>query len=153
MRFDRIIHRVASVYRRSGGKHLSAQMRAIKDGRLIDMQVPPFQQFNQIMQNDCRIVMTMAAYRTCIELPGKTRGKDKVPANGRWGIVYLSFMQEFQHRADDPQEGTFDVSVLMPDGFNVPKTLKVVLDHDFDGEDAFVFMLPDEPWPLRILPE
>jgi len=128
-------------------------MRAIKDGKLIDMQVPPFRQFNQIIQNDCRIVMTIAAYRACIELPCETRGKAKVPANGRWGIVYLSFMQEFQNRTDDPQEGTFDVNVLMPDGFNVPKTLKIVLEHDFDGDDAFVFMLPDESWPLCITAE
>ena len=97
--------------------------------------------------------MTIAAYRACVELRGEPRGRAKVPANGRWGIVYLSFMQEFQNRADDPQEGTFDVNVLIPDGFNVPKTLKVVLDYGLDGHDAFVFMLPDEPWPLRIAAE
>ena len=135
---------------RSGRKHLSERMTAIKNGRLVNMQLPPFRQFNQIMQNDCPIVMTKAAYQACIELPGEVRGKAEVPANSRWGIAYLSFMEEFQNREDDPEEGTFDVNVLMAEGFNIPKTLKVVLDHEFDGEDGFVFMLPSEYWPAYI---
>ena len=54
-----------------------------------------------------------------MELPGETRGKAEVPAVGRWGIVYLSFMEAFQHREDDPHEGEFDVNVLTADGFNI----------------------------------
>lgn len=128
-------------------KHLDERLRRIHTGELRDMQQQPFRQFNKIVQNDCRMYMTRAAFRACVELPGESRRNAKVPANGRWGIVYLSFATEFQDRSDDPHEGTFDVNVLMPDGFHRPKTLKVMLDNDFQGEDAFVFLLPDEQWP------
>lgn len=126
-------------------KQLTERSRKIKSGELVDMQVPPFVQFNRIVENDYPLYMTKAAFQACVELPGEKRGNAKIPANGRWGIVYLSFATEFQNRTDDPHEGMFDVNVLMPNGFQVPKTLKVVLDHDFDGREAFVFMLPEEP--------
>jgi hypothetical protein len=109
------------------------------------MQLPPFRQFNEIVGNYEQIFMTRAAYRACVELPGEKRGRAKITANGRWGIVYLSFATEFQNRDDDAHEGIFFVNVLLPDRFQVPKTIKVILDHDFNGRDAFVFMLPDEP--------
>jgi hypothetical protein len=131
-------------------KHLSERLKAISNGRLVDMQLPPFRQFNQILNNDYPMVMTKAAYQACVQLSGEVMKKAEVPANARWGIVYFSFMEKFQHRDDDPHEGTFDVSVLMPDGFQVPKTVKVVVDGDFDGADAFVFMLPNESWPAYI---
>jgi hypothetical protein len=131
-----------------GGKAgRSDRTRAIKSGRLIDMQQMPFRQFNRVVENDYPMYMTKAAFEACVELPGETRTKAKVPANGRWGIVYLSFAQSFQNDADDPEEGEFDVNVLLPTGFNVPRTLKVLLDREFDGEEAFVFLLPEESWP------
>lgn len=147
MRLCSLLGKAPGAFRRSTGRELSERMRAVKCGRLVDMQLPPFRHFNQIVENDCPIVMTRAAYERCVELPGETRGKAEVPAVGRWGIVYLSFLQTFQNREDDPHEGQFEVNVLMPDGFNVPRTLKVVLDHEFDGDDGFVFMLPEESWP------
>lgn len=130
-------------------RNLSERATALKRGELVDMQQPPFRQFNQIFENDCRMVMTKSAFEACVELPGEVRGKADVPAIGRWGIVFLSFFTTFQDRDDDPHEGTFDVNVLMPSGFLVPKVLKVVLDHDLDGEDYFIFMLPDELWALE----
>ena len=148
--FDRvykIIDGAFRVFRFSVREPLSKRRRAIKNGRLIDMQLPPFRNFNQIVQNNCPIVMTRAAYKACVVLPGETRGKAAVPSTGRWGIVYLSFMEQFQNHTDDPQEGTFEVNVMTCGGFQVPKTIKVLLDNDFDGEDGFVFMLPDEAWP------
>src|ERR1035437_4755248 len=114
------------------------------------MQLPPFRQFNQILGNDHTMVMTKAAYLACVQLPGEVIRKAEVPANARWGIVFLSFMEKFQNRNDDPHEGTFDVSVLIPGGFQVPKTVKVVVDNDFDGDNAFVFLMPDESWPEGI---
>jgi hypothetical protein len=123
------------------------QSRMIDTGELFDMQQMPFRQFNDIVQNDCPMYMTRAAFRTCIELPGEKRRNALIPANGRWGIVYLSFATTFQNDPNDPHEGKFDVNVLMPPGFQVSKTLKVILDHEFHGEGAFVFMLPDEQWP------
>jgi cytochrome c1 len=128
-------------------KRLSERLKAIRNGRLVDMQLPPFRQFNQILNNDYPMVMTKAAYQACVQLPDEVKGKAEVPANARWGIVFLSFMERFQHREDDVHEGTFDVNVLMPGGFQVPKTVKVVVDNDFDGENAFVFMMPDQSWP------
>ncbi len=71
-----------------------------------------------------------------------------IPPNFRWGILYLSFLQAFQNRKDDPHEGLFEVSVLSESGFQVAKTVKIVSDTDLNGEDGFVFMLPDETWPL-----
>jgi hypothetical protein len=131
-------------------KRLSERFKAIKNGLLVDMQFPPFRQFNQILSNDCPMVMTKAAYQACVQLPGEVMKKAEVPANARWGIVFLSFTEKFQHCDDDPHEGTFDVNILMPGGFQVPKTVKVVVDGDFDGENAFVFMLPNESWPACI---
>ncbi len=128
-------------------KHLDERSRRIKRGELLDMQKLPFRQFNQIVGNDCPIYMTRAAYQACVELPGEKRGKSIIPANGRWEILYLSFATEFQSLSGDPHEGTFEMNVLMPDGFQVPRTVKVVLDHDFHRKDALVFMLPEEPWP------
>jgi hypothetical protein len=128
-------------------KHLDERSRRIKRGELIDMQKQPFRQFNQIVGNDCLIYISRAAYQECVELPGEKRGKSIIPANGRWGILYLSFATEFQNRSDDAHEGNFDMNVLMPNGFKVPRTVKVVLDHDFHGKNAFVFMLPEEQWP------
>jgi hypothetical protein len=128
-------------------KPLSERFRAKKDGRLVDMQLPPFRQFNQILGNDIPMVMTKAAYQACVQLKGEIMGKAEVPANPRWGIVFLSFMDKFQKRDDDAHEGTFDVNVLMPSGFQVSKTIKIFVDNDFDGKNAFVFMLPDESWP------
>jgi hypothetical protein len=138
------------MYRLFRKKNLSQRAMAIKTGRLVDMQLPPFRQFNQIFQNNCQIVMTKDAYQECVELPVEAKRKAEVPANYRWGILYLSFIEQFQDRADDPNDGTFDVSVIMPDGFQISKTVKVVLDHDFDGKDAFIFMLPQEAWPACI---
>jgi hypothetical protein len=147
VRLFRFTSEIPAMFSRAFGKPPSERIRATRCGRLVDMQLPPFRQFNRIVENDSPIVMTRAAYDTCVELPGETRGKAEVPAVGRWGIVYLSFMEAFQHREDDPHEGEFDVKVLMADGFNIPKTLKVVLDNEFDGDDGFVFMLPHERWP------
>ena len=144
------VSKVASMFSLFKKKNLGERMRAIKNGRLIDMQIAPFRQFNVILNNDFPVVMTQAAYQACVQLPGEVKGKAEVPANARWGIVYLTFMEKFQHRDDDPHEGTFDVNVLMPGGFQIPKTLKVVVDHDFDGENAFIFMMPDESWPACI---
>jgi hypothetical protein len=121
---------------------------AIKAGKLIDMQLPPFRQFNQIVLNDCAMLMTKAAYEACVQLPGESLRNAKVPASFRWGVLYLGFAQAFQDREDDPQEGIFDVNVMMPDGFQIPKSVKVVAA-DLDGKEAFVFMLPDEVWPPR----
>ena len=148
--FRATVSRVSRMFWPFKKKHLSERSRAIKDGRLVDMQLPPFRQFNQISNNDFRVVMTKAAYRACVQLPDEVMGKAEVPANARWGMVFLSFMEEFQHRDDNPQEGTFDVNVLMPGGFQIPKALKIVADSNFDGEDAFVFMLPAESWPSCI---
>lgn len=39
------------------------------------------------------------------------------------------------------------MNVLMPNGFNLPRTLKVLLESDIEGTEAFVFMLPEENWP------
>lgn len=128
-------------------KRIGKRARAIRNGQLVDMQLPPFRQFNEIFQNDLTMVMTKAAYQACVELPGERRGKATVPANARWGIVFLSFMEQFQNRSDNPVEGVFDVNVLMPDGFQASKSLKVVADNDFDGKNAFVFMLLEELWP------
>jgi hypothetical protein len=133
-----------SIFRK---KDIRKRKRAIKDGRLIDMQLAPFQQFNLIVNNNFPTVMSRAAYQACVKLPGEAEAKANVPANARWGIVYLTFMYKFQHWEDDPHEGTFDVNVLMPDGFQVSKTLKIVVDNDFDGENALVFLMPDESWP------
>jgi hypothetical protein len=131
-------------------KKAGPRRQAMKSGLLLDMQLPPFRQFNQIFQNDCQMVITKSAYQACVQLPGEARGRAEVPASYRWGILYLSFMEHFQDRADDQHEGSFDVSVMMPSGFQISKTLKVILDHDFDGKEAFVFMLPDELWPASI---
>jgi hypothetical protein len=125
-------------------RNRSERFKAIKNGQPVDMQLPPFRQFNEIVNNNFRTVMSKAAYQACVQLPGEAKGKADVPANARWGIVYLSFMDKFQHYEDDPHEGTFDVSVLLPGGFQIGKTLKVVVDNDFDGENAFVFLMPDE---------
>jgi hypothetical protein len=114
------------------------------------MQLPPFRQFNEIVNNNFRTVMSKAAYQACVQLPSEVKGKVDVPANARWGIVYLSFLDKFQHCEDDPHEGTFGVSVLLPSGFQIGKTLKVIVDNDFDGETAFVFLMPDESWPACI---
>ena len=141
------VSRVSHMFWRFKKKRLSERLKAIRNGRLVDMQLPPFRQFNQILNNDYPMVMTKAAYQACVQLPDEVKGKAEVPANARWGIVFLSFMDEFQHREDDAHEGTFDVNVLMPGGFQVPKTVKVVADNDFDGENAFVFMMPDQSWP------
>ena len=148
--FANTVSKVSSMFRRFRKKRLSEKLNAISNGRLVDMQLPPFRQFNQILNNDYPMVMTKAAYQACVQLPGEATKKAEVPANARWGTVYLSFMEKFQHRDDDPHEGTFDVSVLMPGGFQVPKTVKIVVDGDFDGENAFVFMLPNESWPACI---
>ena len=144
------VSRVSRLLWRFKKKHLSERFKAIKNGRLVDMQLPPFRQFNQILGNDHTMVMTKAAYQACVQLPGEVIRKAEVPANARWGIVFLSFMEKFQNRNDDPHEGTFDVSVLIPGGFQVPKTVKVVVDNDFDGDNAFVFLMPDESWPEGI---
>ena len=129
-------------------KHVTPLTTALKDGRLVNMQLPPFRQFNEIMQNEYVLVMTKAAYQAVVELPGEPKRNAKVPAHARWGIVYLSFIEAFKGRKDDPVDGVFDVNVMTPDGFQFPKTVKVVVEHDFDGEEAFVFMLPEETWPL-----
>ena len=105
-------------------KSLSERFRAKKDGRLVDMQLPPFRQFNQILGNDIPMVMTKAAYQACVQLKDEIMGKVEVPANARWGIVFLSFMDKFQKRDDDAHEGTFDVNVLMPSGFKSPRRLR-----------------------------
>ena len=110
------------------------------------MQLPPFNQFNQLLGNDYTMLMTKAAYEQCVQLPGEPRHNAKVPANFRWGVLYVSFAEAFQDREDDPREGLFDVNVTTPDGFHISKSIKVVAD-DLEGKDAFVFMLPDEAWP------
>jgi hypothetical protein len=143
------ISRVSSMFSIFRGKDLSERMRAIKKGRLIDMQLAPFRQFNVIVNNILPTVMTHAAYQACVQLPGE-EWKADVPVNARWGIVYLTFLDKFQHWDEDLHEGTFDVSVLMPGGFQVSKTVKVIADNDFDGDNAFVFLLPDESWPACI---
>lgn len=145
--FDRIVKRVFRICHLSRGEALSERRRAIKDGRLVDMQLQPFRQFNQILNINFPLVMTRAAYRASIELPGETRKKNAFPANGRWGFLYLRFVETFQQRADNSEEGTFDVYVMLGEGFQVPRVIKVLLDHDFDGEEAFLFTLPDESWP------
>lgn len=129
-------------------RNRSERFKAIENGQLVDMQLPPFRQFDEIVNNNFRTVMSKAAYEACVQLPREVRGRAEVPANARWGIV--SFMWKFQHYEEDPHEGTFDVNVLLPSGFQVPKTLKVVVDNDFDGENAFVFLMPDEFWPACI---
>jgi hypothetical protein len=75
--------------------------RKFRSGDLIDMQLPPFRQFNRIVENDYPLYMTRAAFQACVELPGEKRGRAAIPAIGRWGIVYLSFATEFQGRSDE----------------------------------------------------
>ncbi len=128
-------------------KNVTPHSRAIKDGRLVNMQIPPFRQFNEIVTNDCALVMTKAAYQACVQLPGESRRNARVPANLRWGLLYLSFVEAFKGRTDDSSEGIFDVTVTMPDGFQISKSVKVVAEDDFDGKEAFIFMMPDETWP------
>lgn len=138
------------MFRNSMIRNRSERFIAIKNGQLIDMQLPPFRQFNEIVNNSFRTVMSKAAFEACVQLPGEVKGSAEVPASARWGIVYLSFMSKFQHCEEDPHEGTFDLNVLLPSGFQVTRTLKVVVDNDFDGENAFVFLMPDEFWPACI---
>ncbi len=128
-------------------QNVTPHSKAFKDGRLVTTQLPPFKQFNGIVTKDCALVMTKAAYQACVQLPGEPKINGKVPANLRWGILYLSFVESFKGRTDDSTEGVFDVGVTMPDGFQVSKCVKVVGVDDFDGKDGFIFMLPDETWP------
>lgn len=127
-------------------QNVSSLAAAIRGGQLIDMQRPPFQQFNQIFGNDFPILITKAAYQTCIHLPSDSR-KPKIPPNARWGFFFLSFLQEFQTHTEDSLEGFFEVNVMSEDGFQRAKNVKIV-DAMLEGEEGFVFMLPDETWPL-----
>lgn len=128
-------------------QNVTSHSKAFKEGHLVNMQLPPFRQFNGIVAKDCALVMSKAAYQACIQLPGEPRRNAKIPANFRWGILYLSFVEAFKDRTDGSTEGVFDVGVTMPDGFQISKCVKVALVEDFDGKDGFIFMLPDETWP------
>jgi hypothetical protein len=124
-------------------RELNPRERAVKDRRLVDMQQAPFVQFNQIVQAEFPIVISQAAYQQLVQLPGEQFDKAEVPANFRWGVLFLAFMEAFQCREDDPDVGEFDINVLMPGGLQVPKTVKVLSNRD---ENGFTFMLPGEEW-------
>lgn len=121
---------------------------AIRAGKLIDMQRPPFNQFNRIINNNYAMLMTRAAYEACVQLPGERLKNDEIPASFRWGAFYLNFVQTFQERNDDSTEGVFDITVMKPDGFQVSKSVKVISDDHLEGKEGFVFLLPEETWPL-----
>jgi len=127
-------------------RNITPHSKAFKDGRLVNMQLPPFRQFNNIVTHDCALVMTKAAYQALVQLPGETRRNAKVPANFRWGVLYLRFVEEFTGRTDGSSEGVFDVTVTLPGGFQVAKSVKVAAVHDFDGKEGFIFMMPHETW-------
>lgn len=122
---------------------LSTREQAFRDGRLIDMQRPPFRQFNEIVNAQFPLAMTKAAFEQFIRLPGEPERNPDVPPNFRWGILFLTLIDSQQKNPTEAAEALVDVNVLMASGFQVSKTLKVVSNGD--GETAgLTFMLPHE---------
>lgn len=125
---------------------LGPRATAIKDGLLIDMQVKPFKQFNQIVQSDLPIAMTKASFTQFIRLPGDPKKYKDVSPGSRWIVLYstlINFKDGLQ-QLEESKELLFDVDVQLPGGFQLRKTVKVVLGEDDEGGEAFTFMLPSE---------
>lgn len=135
-----MLHRFLQLFKR---RKLNARAQAIRDGRIVEMQRPPFRQFIQILNCDFPLAMTKAAFEQFVRLPGEPKRKAAVPANFRWGIIFLTLVDSQQKEPSDANEALFDVNVMMPDGFQVPKTLEVVSVGEGENK-GFIFMLPDE---------
>jgi hypothetical protein len=128
-------------------KNVTPHSRAIKDLRLVNMQLAPFSQFNTIVTHDCALMISKAAYQAFVQLPGESKKDAAVLPYLRWKNLFVSFAEAFQGRTDGSFEGIFDVSVTMPDGFHIARSVKVVAVAKFEGKDGFIFMMPDETWP------
>lgn len=129
-----------------GDKTKKPRRKAIKAGLLIDMQRPPFSEFNSMLQMTWSMAMTKAAFQTFVEVPA-SMAQRSISEEARWNTLILSLVEA--HTERNEREVMVELNVLQPDGFFVPKKLKVVMDVDDDGNDAFNFMLPDETWPVE----
>ena len=126
-------------------KKQQPRRRAIKAGLLIDLQRPPFSNFNSMVRATWPMAMTKAAHQEFIAV-SKSALHPEFSEEFRWSAIMLML---FDTQSDSKEyEVVLELNVLDAGGFFVPKKIKVVSGVDDEGNSGFNFMLPDEVWPV-----
>ena len=129
-----------------GAKKRQPRRRAIRAGLLIDMQRPPFSNFNSVVWVTWPMAMTKAAYQEFIAV-SRSALHPEFSEEFRWSAIM--FMLIDTQSDSEEYEAILELNVLEADGFFVPKKIKVASGVDDEGNTGFNFMLPDETWPVE----
>jgi hypothetical protein len=126
---------------------LSPFQAAVKKGRLVDMQVKPYIEFNRFLQYDAPTGIAPAAFKEFIDIP-REKGHPRIHKAARWALLISAVHNCIPH-SENPEavEAVIDVEIVTQSGFNRFKRVMVRVEQAPDNP-AVVLMMPDEEYPL-----
>lgn len=129
-----------------------AFQKAVKDGRLVNMQRWPFTKVTKKIPILRPVAMTPAAYREFILVPS-----EKMVLNlryARWRAVLFRFsacalqQEKIGGMGEGSKEIVYEVTPLRLSGFRQTLQIKARMEQGDEINSALIFMLPDEKYPL-----
>lgn len=125
---------------------LTPYQLAVKEKRLMNMQIKPYAEFNRGMRISCPIWMTPGAFKEFITSP-----HEKIDRRADIGLWWAQVLTSF-HRIppkEDLMELVYDVEVFYLYGYRQFKTIKL-MSVGTEQDHGLLFMLPNEEPPLPV---